>query len=93
VSATQLSCYTTMYEQLALFVYKLVMKRSQRQAQPRFRSVCEYVYATTPAADITPFLLEIVRARGGEWSEPMTGEQFIANLRATAQAVAAAKQQ
>ena len=62
------------------------MKRTQRQNR-RFRSACEYVYATTPAADITPFLLYIVQAHGSVWSEPMTPEQFIADLRATAERV------
>ena len=52
------------------------MKRTQRQAQRRFHSVCEYVYATTPSVDITPFLLDIMRAHHGTWSDPMTADQF-----------------
>ena len=51
------------------------MKRSQRQAQRRFRSLCDYIYATTPLADITPFFIAILRAHQGKW-ETMTLEEM-----------------
>ena len=51
------------------------MKRSQHQAQRRFRSLCDYIYATTPAADITPFFIAILRAHQGKW-ETMTLEEI-----------------
>ena len=51
------------------------MKRSQRQAQRRFRSLCDYLYATTPVADITPFFFAIMRAHQGKW-ETMTLEEI-----------------
>ena len=51
------------------------MKRSQRQAQRRFRSLCDYIYATTPLADITPFFIAILRAHQGKW-ETMTLEEI-----------------
>ena len=51
------------------------MKRSQRQAQRRFRSLCDYIYATTPLVDITPFLIGMLRAHQGKW-ETFTLEEF-----------------
>ncbi|MFZ4710748.1 MAG: hypothetical protein ACOYMH_13015 [Zwartia sp.] len=51
------------------------MKRSQRQTQRRFRSLCDYIYATTPLADITPFFMSMLRAHQGKW-ETFTLEEF-----------------
>ena len=51
------------------------MKRSQRQTQRRFRSLCDCIYATNPLADITPFFMSMLRAHQGEW-ETMTLEEM-----------------
>ena len=55
------------------------MKRSQRQAQRRFRSLCDYIYATTSLADITPFFMSMLRARQGKWAVVISDKKIIAN--------------